>query len=146
MDNKINLWLQKFDIVNKIAKFEDIHSERLTDNVKNLAMQRTGTQDMDLDYVGDKGWKKQYQYMLFLKSESEDDKQRLTNMDWLDDLTEQLYQAKMKKNFPNIGENKKITNVSCANAITYQESDDGAISVYSLQIYFDVRGGIMDGK
>ena len=141
MDSKINEWLQEFEIVKEVSQYEEIHNERLTDTVKNLALQRTGMEELPLDYIGDKGWKRQYQYMLLLKSESEVDLQRLNNLDWLDKLADDLYNASLNKTFPNIGENKKIINVSCANALTYQESEDGAISIYSLQLYFDIRGG-----
>ena len=141
MDGKINKWLQQFEIVKEISEYEEIHSERLTDNVKNLALQRTGTEDLQLDYIGDRGWKKQYQYMLLLKSESEIDIQRLNNLDWLDKLQDDLYVASYNKDFPYLEEHKKIVNVSCANSLTYQESEDGAVSIYSLQLYFDIRGG-----
>jgi len=138
MDSKINEWLQTCDIVETIAQMEEIHHEELTDNLKNLALQRTGTEDMPLRYTTDKGWKKQYQYMLLLKSESEGDLARLTNLDWLDDLTDWLEEQNRNKNFPNLGD-KTVEKVSCANALTYQTSEDGAVSIYSLQIYFDVR-------
>ncbi|MEI3508689.1 MAG: hypothetical protein V8R01_06295 [Bacilli bacterium] len=42
MDSKINEWLQDYKPINDIAVIEEIHSERLTNNVKNLALQRTG--------------------------------------------------------------------------------------------------------
>lgn len=138
MDSKINEWLQTCDIVETIAQTEEIHHEELTDNLKNLALQRTGTEDMPLRYTTDKGWKKQYQYMLLLKSESEGDLARLTNLDWLDDLTDWLELQNKNKNFPNLGD-KTVEKVSCANALTYQTSEDGAVSIYSLQIYFDIR-------
>ena len=139
MDSKINEWLQTCDIVETIAQTEEIHHEELTDNLKNLALQRTGTEDMPLRYTTDKGWKKQYQYMLLLKSESEGDLARLTNLDWLDDLTDWLELQNKNKNFPTLDSGKTVEKVSCANALTYQTSEDGAVSIYSLQIYFDVR-------
>lgn len=139
MDSKINLWLQQFDIVDEIAQYEDLHIERLTDNVKNLGLQRTGFVELPKKYVTDKSWYRQYQYMLLLKSESESDLQRLSNLDWLDELSDELTKANDTKNFPEL-ENKECYGVSCANALTYQESDDGAISVYSLQLYFNVKG------
>ena len=139
MDSKINAWLQTCDIVKTIAQTEEIHHEELTDNLKNLALQRTGTEDMPLRHITDRGWKKQYQYMLLLKSESEDDLARLTNLDWLDDLTDWLEEQNRIKNFPVLEDGKTIEKVSCANALTYQTSEDGAVSIYSLQIYFDVR-------
>lgn len=139
MDSKINAWLQTYEPINDIAIVEEIHSERLTDNVKNLALQRTGFDNSPLKYVTDRGWFRQYQYMLLLKSSSEDDIQRLTNLDWLDDFSDWLVEQNKTKNYPVLDDNKVVKNVSCANALTYQESEDGAISIYSLQIYFDIR-------
>lgn len=139
MDDKINQWLQTYEPIQIIAQIEDIHSERLTENTKNLALQRTGFEELPLKYVTDKGWYRQYQYMLLLKSESEEDTQRLTNLDWLDQFSDWLSEQNINKNYPILEDNKKIINVSCANALTYQESEDGSISVYSLQLYFDIR-------
>lgn len=139
MDHKINEWLQTCDIVNVIAQVEEIHTEELTEGVKNLALQRAGNENMPLKYVTDKGWKKQFQYMLLLKSESEDDLQRLTNLDWLDELTDWVEEQNRLKNYP-ILDDKIVEKVSVANALTYQDgSEDGAISVYSLQLFFDIR-------
>ena len=140
MDSKINLWLQQFDIVDEIAQYEDLHIERLTDNVKNLGLQRTGFVELPKKYVTDKSWYRQYQYMLLLKSESESDRQRLSNYDWLDELSNELDAVNHTKNFPEL-EDAEVYGVSCANAITYQESEDGAVSIYSLQLYFNVKGG-----
>jgi len=139
MDNKINEWLQTYEPINDIAQIEEIHSERVSENVKNLALQRAGFQVLPLKYVTDTGWYRQYQYMLLLKSESEIDEQRLTNLDWLDNLSDWLDEKNINKNFPELEDGKKVTNVSCANALTYEESEDGSISVYSLQLYFNIR-------
>lgn len=139
MDSKINEWLQKYEPIRNIAVIEEIHSERLTDNVQNLALQRTGFEVLPLRRITDKGWYRQYQYMLLLKSESEDDKKRLTNLDWLDDLSDWLDEQNKNKNFPILENGKLIKEVSCANALTYEESEDGAISVYALQLYFNIR-------
>lgn len=141
MDNSVNQWLQQFDIVNEIAQVEDIHIQSLTDNVKNLALQRTGIENLPKKYITDRCWYRQYQYMLLLKSESESDIQRLTNLDWLDELSGLLEIANNNKNFPTLEEGKECYYVGCANGLTYQESEDGAISVYSLQIYVNVKGG-----
>lgn len=138
MDSKINTWLQNYEPILEIAQVEDIHSERVSENVKNLALQRAGFQNLPLKYVTSKGWHRQYQYMLLLKSESEIDEQRLTNLDWLDGLSNWLDEKNINKDFPTLDEGE-ITSVSCANALTYEESEDGSISVYSLQLYFNIR-------
>ena len=139
MDNILNEWLQTYEPINEIAMLEEIHSEKLSENVKNLALQRTGFETLPLRYVTDRGWYRQYQYMLLLKSESEIDEQRLTNLDWLDDFSNWFIEKNNTKDFPVLEDNKKIVSVDCANALTYQESEDGTISVYSLQIYFNIR-------
>lgn len=139
MDDLINEWLQEYEPINEIAQIEEIHNERLTENVKNLALQRTGFESLPLRYVTDKGWYRQYQYMLLLKSESEIDEQRLTNLNWLDGLSNWLSERNKIKNYPALGDNMIVKNISCANALTYQESEDGAVSIYSLQIYVEIR-------
>lgn len=139
MDNKINAWLQTYEPINEIAMTEEIHIEGVSESVKNLALQRTGFEELPLRYVTDKGWLRQYQYMLLLKSESEIDEQRLTNLDWLDGLSDWLSLQNKNQNFPQLEDGKEVKEVSCANALTYEQSEDGAISVYSLQIYFNIR-------
>ena len=139
MDSKINEWLQQYEPISEIAIVEEMHSERLTDGVKNLALQRTGFEELEKKYITDTGWCREYQYYLLLKSESEVDEQRLNNLDWLDDFSDWLVEQNATKNYPDLGEDRKVTNVSCANALTYQEDESGAISIYSLQLYFEIR-------
>ena len=95
---------------------------------------------MPLRYINDNGWYRQYQYVLLLKANSEDDLQRLNNLDWLDDLSNWIHQKNVSRDYPKI-ENMKVKKVSCANAITYETSEDGFISTYYLQLYFDIKGG-----
>lgn len=139
MDDKINEWLQTYEPINQIAEVEEIHNERLTETTGNLALQRTGFEELPLKYITDTGWYRQYQYMLLLKNSSEIDEQRLTNLDWLDDLSDWLAEQNKNKNFPILEGGKEVKEVSCANALTYQESEDGSISIYSLQLYFNIR-------
>ena len=139
MDNIINEWLQTYTPINEIAQIEEIHNERLSENTKNLALQRTGFEPLQMKYITDKGWYRQYQYMLLLKSESEIDEQRLTNLDWLDDFSNWFESKNNTKDFPILEDNMEVKSVSCANALTYEENEDGTISVYSLQIYFNIR-------
>lgn len=139
MDSAINEWLLQYEHIKEIA--EMIHTEELPDQTDTLALQRSGVENLGLKYVGEKGWYRQYQYILLLKANSEDDIQRLNNLDWLDDLSDWIDKQNQSKNYP-ILENKKIKQVSCANAITYESEEDGSISTYYLQLYFNVRGGI----
>lgn len=139
MDEAINKWLLQYEPIKEIA--EMIHTEELPDATDTLALQRSGVESLGLKYVGEKGWYRQYQYILLLKANSEDDLQRLENLDWLDDLSDWIDEQNQSKNYPKLN-NKKIKEVSCANAITYETSEDGAVSTYYLQLYFNVRGGI----
>lgn len=139
MDEAINKWLLNYKPITEIA--EMIHTEELPDATDTLALQRSGVEKLRLKYVGEKGWYRQYQYILLLKANSEDDLQRLENLDWLDDLSDWIDEQNQSKNYPKLN-NKKIKEVSCANAITYETSEDGTVSTYYLQLYFNVRGGI----
>ena len=139
MDKAINEWLLKYEKIKDIAKM--IHTEELPDETTALALQRSGVEKLPLKYITDKGWYRQYQYILLLKANSEDDIQRLSNLDWLDDLNDWIDQRNITRDYPVV-KNKKIKQVSCANAITYDTNDDGSTSTYYLQLYFNVRGGI----
>ena len=131
----INKWLLQYEPITEIAEIEDIHTEEVTDTVKNLALQRTGIEELARYMVGKK---EQYQYMLFLKSESEDDISRINNLDWLDDFRDWIELQVKNKNFPII-EGKTVSDISSANTLTYEVSEDGSISTYSLQMYFDIN-------
>lgn len=138
MDKAINDWLLQYEPIKEIA--EMIHTEELPDEIETLALQRSGVEKLSPKYIGEKGWYRQYQYILLLKSSSEDDLQRLKNLDWLDDLSDWIDKQNHLRNYPVL-ENKQVKQVSCANAITYETEEDGSISVYYLQLYFNVKGG-----
>lgn len=138
MDKAINDWLLQYEKIKEIA--EMIHTEELPDETETLALQRSGVESLTLRYVGEKGWYRQYQYILLLKSNSEDDLQRLENLDWLDGLSDWLDKQNQLRNYPVL-ENKQVKKVSCANAITYETSEDASISTYYLQLYFNIKGG-----
>jgi len=138
MEEAINKWLLEYKPIKEIA--EMIHTEELPDETDTLALQRSGVESLQLRYINDKGWYRQYQYVLLLKSNSEDDLQRLENLDWLDDLSNWIHQKNIARDYPKL-ENKKIKKVSCANAVTYETTEDGSISTYYLQLYFDIKGG-----
>lgn len=139
MDKAINDWLLQYEPIKEIA--EMIHTEELPDEVETLALQRSGVENLPLKYISEKGWYRQYQYVLLLKNSSEDDLQRLENLDWLDELSDWIDKQNRLRNYP-ILENKQIKQISCANAITYESNEDGSISTYYLQLYFNIKGGI----
>ena len=134
----INNWLLQYDPIKEIA---EIHTEELPDEIVTLALQRNGVENLPLPYIGDKGWYRQYQYILLLKHNSEDDLQRMTNLDWLDKLSDWIDKQNFLRNYP-ILKNKQVKQISCANAITYETNEDGSVSTYYLQLYFNVKGGI----
>ena len=117
MDKIINDWLLQYEPIKEIAEF--IHTEELPDETDTLALQRSGVENLPLKYIGEKGWYRQYQYVLLLKSNSEDDLQRLSNLEWLDNLANWIDKQNRIRNYPKL-ENKEIKQVSCANAITYE--------------------------
>lgn len=134
----INDWLLKYE---EIKEYAEIHTEELPNNVETLSLQRTGVENLPLQYITDKGWYRQYQYILLLKANSEDDLQRLNNLNWLDDLSDWIDQRNFLRDYPKL-ENKQVKKVSCANAITFETSEDGIISTYYIQLYFNIKGGI----
>lgn len=139
MDKSINDWLLQYEPIKEIA--EMIHTEELPNEEDTLALQRTGIENLQQKYITDTGWYRQYQYALLLKSNSEDDLQRLENLDWIDNLSDWIDKQNRLKNYPVL-KNKQVKEVSCANAITYETSEDGSISTYYLQLYFNIKGGI----
>ena len=139
MDKIINDWLLQYEPIKEIAEF--IHTEELPDETDTLALQRSGVESLPLRYIGEKNWYRQYKYILLLKSSSEDDLQRLDNLEWLDNLMNWIDEQNIKRNYP-VMKNKQIKKVSCANAITYESEEDGSISKYYIQLYFNVKGGI----
>lgn len=134
----INDWLIKYEPIKELA---EIHTEELPDEVETLAIQRSGVEPLQPRYITEKGWYRQYQYILFLKINSEDDLQRIESLNWLDDLSDWIDQRNILRDYPKL-ENKKVKKVSCANAITYDTNEDGSISTYYLQLYFNIKGGI----
>lgn len=134
----INDWLIRYEPIKELA---EIHTEELPDEVETLALQRSGVEPLQPRYITERCWYRQYQYILFLKINSEDDLQRIESLNWLDDLSDWIDQRNILKDYPEL-ENKQVKKVSCANAITYDTNEDGSISTYYLQLYFNIKGGI----
>ena len=127
----INDWLLTRPL---ISENYDIDIEELPDGTKMLALQRSGVELIKRYF---KGRKEEYQYMLFLRENSEGDELKTANFDWLDDLVDDIYEQVEKRNFPEI-EDKQVTSMRCANQITYEVNDDGTISNYAVQLYFTI--------
>ena len=123
----INDWLLTRPL---ISENYDIEIEELPDGTQVLALQRSGVELI-------KGRKEEYQYMLFLKENSEGDNTKIANFDWLDDLVDDIYKQVEDRNFPII-ENKQVSSMRCANQITYEVNEDGTISNYAVQLYFTI--------
>lgn len=138
MDEQISDWLLQYEPIKEIA--EMIHTEELPEEVESLALQRSGVENLPLKYVGEKGWYRQYQYILLLKNNSEDDIQRLKNLDWLDNLNNWIDKQKSLRNYPKL-KDKQVKEISCANAVTSETDEEGSVSVYYLQLYFNIKGG-----
>lgn len=127
----INDWLLTRPL---ISENYDIDIEELPDGNKMLALQRSGVELITRYF---KGRKEEYQYMLFLREDSEGDELKTANFDWLDDLVDDIYKQVEKRNFPQI-EDKQVTSMRCANQITYEVNEDGTISNYAVQLYFTI--------
>ena len=127
----INDWLLTRPL---ISENYDIDIEELPDGTKMLALQRSGVELIKRYF---KGRVEEYQYMLFLKEDSEGNDLKTANFDWLDDLVDDIYEQVEKRNFPQI-EDKQVTSMRCANQITYEVNEDGTISNYAVQLYFTI--------
>ena len=127
----INDWLLTRPL---ISENYDIEIEELPDGTQVLALQRSGVELIKRYF---KGRKEEYQYMLFLKENSEGDNTKIANFDWLDDLVDDIYKQVEDRNFPII-ENKQVSSMRCANQITYEVNEDGTISNYAVQLYFTI--------
>lgn len=127
----INDWLLTRPL---ISENYDIDIEELPDGTKMLALQRNGVELITRYY---KGRKEEYQYMLFLKENSEGNDLKTANFNWLDDLVDDIYKQVELRNFPQI-EDKQVTSMRCANQITYEVNEDGTISNYAVQLYFTI--------
>ena len=127
----INDWLLTRPL---ISENYNIDIEELPDGTKMLALQRSGVELIKRYF---KGRVEEYQYMLFLKEDSEGNDLKTANFDWLDDLVDDIYKQVEERNFPQI-EDKQVTSMRCANQITYEVNDDGTISNYAVQLYFTI--------
>ena len=127
----INDWLLTRPL---ISENYDIDIEELPDGTKILALQRSGVELIKRYF---QGRVEEYQYMLFLKEDSEGNALKTANFDWLDDLVDDIYKQVESRNFPII-ENKQVTSMRCANQITYEVNEDGTISNYAVQLYFTI--------
>ena len=127
----INDWLLTRPL---ISENYNIDIEELPDGTKMLALQRSGVELIKRYF---KGRVEEYQYMLFLKEDSEGNDLKTANFDWLDDLVDDIYKQVEERNFPQI-EDKQVTSMRCANQITYEVNEDGTISNYAVQLYFTI--------
>lgn len=135
----INDWLLTYEKITEFAEL--IHTEELEDDIKNLALQRSGVVAMSTKYVGERCWYRQYNHILYIKKPSESDEQRLENLDWLDDFVDWFNQQIRNNNFPKI-KDKKVTEMGCNDELAFEKDENGTITDYYIQLYFIIKGGI----
>lgn len=129
--NGILKWLETFP---KIAEIGELHSETLSENVKNIALQRTGKETISKYLVGGKF---QLQFMLWLKNYSEDDINRIESLGLLDLFSEWASEQIINNNIPQIGEDKTVYSIETSNILLMNESEDGIIGDYGIQLYIN---------
>ena len=124
-------WLESFPEIKEIG---EIHSETLSENIKNIALQRTGKETI-AKYL--KGGKYQLQFMLWLKNYSEDDIYRIQSLGLLDKFSDWAGAQMINNNIPKIGEDKSVYAIETSNILLMSESEDGTIGDYGIQLYIN---------
>ena len=124
-------WLETYD---KISEIGELHAEELTENVKNIALQRTGKTTIQKWL---KGGKYELQFMLWLKNYSESDAQRIMSLGILDDFSEWANSQVQKGNIPKLANNKTVYKITTTNILLMTQNQDGTIGDYGIQLYID---------
>lgn len=133
----INDFLLQYE---NIKKFAQINVEELPDSSDSLALQRTGVERLAPRYIGEQYFRKQYQYMLLIKLDSEDNEQRKKALNWLDKLGKWIETNKIKRNFPTT-ENRVFYDMGCSNELSYETDSESKVTIYYIQLYFNVKEG-----
>jgi hypothetical protein len=124
-------WLDTYDNINEIG---ETHVEELTENVKNIALQRTGKTTIK-KWLN--GGRYELQFMLWLKNYSESDAQKIQSLGILDDFSEWAGVQCKKGNVPYLGDNKSVYNITTTNILLMTKNQDGTIGDYGIQLYID---------
>ena len=144
MDNKnlkdeitvaINDWLLQYD---KIKEFAEIYTEELPDGVDSLALQRTAVERLPARYIAERFLRREYQYLLLLKLDSEENSQRRKALKWLDDLGKWIEKQKVQKNVPKIS-GYSCYDLRCSNELSYETDTETKVTTYYIQLYFDLK-------
>lgn len=124
-------WLDTYDKINEIG---ETHVEELTENVKNIALQRTGKTTIQ-KWLN--GGRYELQFMLWLKNYSESDAQKIQSLGILDDFSEWAGVQCKQGNVPYLGDNKSVYNITTTNILLMTKNQDGTIGDYGIQLYID---------
>lgn len=126
--------LEWLDTYNRISEIGETHVEDLTEDIKNIALQRTGQTTIQKWL---RGGKYELQFMLWLKNYSESDAQRIQSLGILDDFSEWAKSQCKLGNVPDLGENKSVYNITTTNILLMSRNQDGTIADYGIQLYID---------
>jgi len=131
MTDGILNWLETYESISEIG---ETHVEDLTENVKNIALQRTGKTTLQKWL---RGGKYELQFMLWLKNYSESDAQRIQSLGILDDFSDWAKVQCQKGNVPDLGSNKSVYSITTTNILLMSKNQDGTIADYGIQLYID---------
>lgn len=124
-------WLETYDKISEIGK---VHAEDLTEDVKNIALQRTGKTTLQKWL---KGGKYELQFMLWLKNYSESDAQRIQSLGILDDFSDWANRQCKLGNVPYLDSKKSVYKITTTNILLMTKNQDGTIADYGIQLYID---------
>ena len=124
-------WLETYDKISEIGR---VHTENLTEDIKNIALQRTGKTTIQ-KWI--KGGKYELQFMLWLKNYSESDAQRIQSLGILDEFSDWVNKQCQIGNVPYLDDNKSVYKITTTNILLMSRNQDGTIADYGIQLYID---------
>lgn len=93
-------------------------------------------------YLRGKGAQKQYNFVLYAREFTFEDLQRVENCEFLEHLSDWIFEQNAKKNHPDIGANKTVRSIECANGMLFDLDAQGDRGLYQIQfqITYDQKG------
>lgn len=109
----------------------DVSVDLTSDAPTNYAVAPGGDQILSRYIAG--GAKHQYSFALLVREFTLDDVARAENNCFLEKFSEWVHEQCETQNFPDIGEDKQVTMMECANGFLYQLDESGEKGIYQLQ-------------